>query len=164
MAYYNNSGKSARDVISEYAKGHNCTEETAAEYLTLAKKNRSRVPFYQMVQDEDGEETGEDVSRDDHWNYADILWNGIQAEAVQKTFARLDYREQALLEGRNAICMTCGRVSPLRTRMSFEDLAIRFEGSSASGAERAYRRAVEHLACLLAETGPVHVVCPVFFS
>ena len=104
------------------------------------------------------------MSRDDHWNYADILWNGIQAEAVQKTFARLDYREQALLEGRNAICMTCGRVSPLRTRMSFEDLAIRFEGSSASGAERAYRRAVEHLACLLAETGAVHVVCPVFFS
>ena len=35
---------------------------------------------------------------------------------------------------------------PLSTRMSFEDLAVQFEGSTASGAERAYRRAVEHLA------------------
>ncbi len=155
---YNNSGKSAREVISEYARGHNCTEETAAEYLALARKNRSRVPFYQTVQDEDSEETGEDVSRDDHWNYADILWNSIQAEAVQKAFAQLDYREQELLEGRNAICMTCGRVSPLSTRRSFEYLAIRFEGSSASGAERAYRRAVEHLAYLLAEAGVLHIV------
>lgn len=43
--------------------------------------------------------------------------------------------------------MTCGRLSPLSTRMSFEDLAVQFEGSTASGAERAYRRAVEHLAC-----------------
>ena len=54
--------------------------------------------------------------------------------------------------------MTCGRVSPLSTRMSFEDLAVQFEGSTASGAERAYRRAVEHLACLLTEAGIIHMV------
>ena len=56
---------------------------TAAEYLALAQCNRSRVPFYQTVQDEEGEETGEDVSRDDSWNYADILWNSIRAKAVR---------------------------------------------------------------------------------
>ena len=43
-------------------------------------------------------------------NYADILWNGIQAEKVQRAFEKLNYREQTLLEKRLAICMTCGRV------------------------------------------------------
>ena len=155
---YNDSGKSAKDVIAEYANQQNCTETTAAEYLALAQRNRSRVPFYQTVQDEEEDETGEDVSRDDSWNYADILWNGIRAKAVQEAFEKLDYREQTLLEKRNAVCMTCGRVSSLSTRMSFEDLAVQFEGSTASGAERAYRRAVEHLACLLTEAGVIHMV------
>ena len=129
---YNNSGKSTKDVIAEYANHQNCTEMTAAEYLALAQCNRSRVPFYQTVQDEEGEETGEDVSRDDSWNYADILWNSIRAKAVREAFEKLDYREQTLLEKRNAVCMTCGRVSPLSTRMSFEDLAVQFEGSACS--------------------------------
>ena len=155
---YNNSGKSTKDVIAEYANHQNCTEMTAAEYLALAQCNRSRVPFYQTVQDEEGEETGEDVSRDDSWNYADILWNSIRAKAVREAFEKLDYREQTLLEKRNAVCMTCGRVSPLSTRMSFEDLAVQFEGSTASGAERAYRKATEKLTLLAAAEGAVRAV------
>ena len=148
---YNQSGQSEQAAIQKYAQKNGCTEETAAKFLALAKQNRSRVPFYQTVQDEDSEETGEDVSRDDHWDYAEILWNGIQAKAVREAFEKLNYREQTLLEKRNAICMTCGRVSPISTRLAFEELAILFEGSTASGAERAYRKAVEHLACLLTE-------------
>ena len=155
---YNQSGQSEQAAIQKYAQKNGCTEETAAKFLALAKQNRSRVPFYQTIQDEDSEETGEDVSRDDHWDYAEILWNGIRAEAAREAFEKLDYREQTLLEKRNAVCMTCGRVSPLSTRMSFEDLAVQFEGSTASGAERAYRRAVEHLACLLTEAGVIHMV------
>ena len=89
---YNNSGKSAKEVIAEYAAEQSCTEETSAEYLTIARQNRNRVPFYSTMQDEDGEETGENVNRDDNWNYADILWNGIQAEKVQIAFERLNYR------------------------------------------------------------------------
>ena len=145
---YNQSGQSEQAAIQKYVRKNGCTEETAAKFLALAKQNRSRVPFYQTVQDEDSEETGEDVSRDDHWDYAEILWNGIQAEAVREAFEKLNYREQTLLEKRNAICMTCGRVSPISTRLTFEELAVLFEGSTASGAERAYRKAVEHLTCL----------------
>lgn len=137
---YNQSGQSEQAAIQKYAQKNGCTEETAAKFLALAKQNRSRVPFYQTVQDEDSEETGEDVSRDDHWDYAEILWNGIQAEAVREAFEKLNYREQTLLEKRNAICMTCGRVSPISTRLTFEELAVLFEGSTASGAERAYRK------------------------
>ena len=70
-----------------------------------------------------------------------ILWNGIQAEKVQRAFEKLNYREQTLLEKRLAICMTCGRVGSWKDRPTFEELAVMFEGSSTSGAERAYRKA-----------------------
>lgn len=50
------------------------------------------------------------------------------------------------------------RVSPISTRLTFEELAVLFEGSTASGAERAYRKAVEHLACLLTEAGVLHII------
>ena len=136
----------------------NVDEYKAVRGIAWLYNQCSRVPFYQTIQDEDSEETGEDVSRDNHWDYAEILWNGIQAEAVREAFKKLNYREQTLLEKRNAICMTCGRVSPISTRLTFEELAVLFEGSTAGGAERAYRKAVEHLACLLTEAGVLHMI------
>ena len=83
---------------------------------------------------------------------------GVRAEKVRKAFAKLNFREQTLLEMRNAICMTCGRVAPLSERASFEDLAIEFESSSPRTAERAYRRAVEKLTLNLVELGELHAV------
>ena len=154
----NESGKPKGEVISEYAQKEGCSEETAEQYLTVARLNRSQVSLYVTAQDEDGAETGEDVTRDDSWDYTAILWNGVQAETVRAAFEKLTYREQQLLEERNAICMTCGRVSPLSERKSFEELTVMFEGSTASGAERAYRRAVEELTVLLVEAGALHAV------
>ncbi|WP_251316210.1 hypothetical protein [Flintibacter muris] len=155
---YNESGKPKGEVVSEYTKKEGCSEETAEQYLTVAQFNRSQVSLHVTAQDEDGEETGEDVTRDDSWDYTAILWNGSQAATVRAAFEKLSYREQRLLEERNAICMTCGRVSPISERKSFEELAVMFEGSTASGAERAYRRAVEKLTALLVEAGALHAV------
>lgn len=155
---YNKAGKSKGEVVSEYAQKEGCSEETAEQYLTVARLNRSQVSLHVKAQDEDGEETGEDVTRDDSWDYTAILWNGSQAAAVQAAFKKLTYREQRLLEERNAVCMTCGRVSPISKRKSFEELAVMFEGSTASGAERAYRKAVEKLTVLLVEAGALHAV------
>ena len=95
---------------------------------------------------------------DDSWNYADILWNEIQAKAVAAAFDQLSYKEQWYLEKRNAICMTCGRVSPLFTQSTFEALAEDFEGTTASGAERFYRRTLDKLRLKLLESGLVHTV------
>ena len=155
---YRTSGENTKKTISEYAAEKNCKQETAAEYLNAAKGIRSRQSFYVSRQDEDSEETGEDVSRDDYWDYAEILWNGIKAEVIQKAFDALDYREQTLLEKRNAICMRCGRVSPMSSRSSFEELATLFEGSGTSGAERAYRKALDKLTTILVEEGILHAV------
>ena len=154
---YRTSGENTKKTISEYAAEKNCKQETAAEYLNAAKGIRSRQSFYVSRQDEDSEETGEDVSRDDYWDYAEILWNGIKAKAIQKAFDALDYREQTLLEKRNAICMRCGRVSPMSSRSSFEELTL-FEGSGTSGAERAYRKALDKLTTILVEEGILHAV------
>ena len=98
------------------------------------------------------------MTRDDSWNYADVLWNGIQAKAVTAAFEQLSYKEQWYLEKRNAICMTCGRVGFWKDRPTFEELAVMFEGSTASGAERAYRRAVDKLTELLVAEGAIHAV------
>lgn len=155
---YNEAGKSKGEAVSEYAKKEGCSDETAEQYLTVAWLNRSQVSLYATAQGEDAEETGEDVTRDDSWDYTAILWNGVQAEAVRAAFEKLTYREQRLLEERNAICMTCGRVSSISKRKSFEELAVMFEGSTASGAERAYRKAVEKLTVLLVEAGALHAV------
>ena len=159
-AIYNNSGKSRAEVVSEFAaqSGYKDESGSADELLTIARRNRSIVSLYRTEQDEDGEETGEDVTRDDSWNYAEILWNGIQAKAVTASFEQLSYKEQWYLEKRNAICMTCGRVSPLSTQSTFEDLAVDFEGTTASGAERFYRRTLDKLRLKLLESGVIHTV------
>ena len=54
--------------------------------------------------------------------------------------------------------MPCGRVSSWKKRPTFEELAVIFEGSTASGTERAYRKAVEHLTNLLVEDGTLRVI------
>lgn len=149
-----------KDAVTEFAKKYNCDLALAEEYLKVVRGIRNQQPFYMTDEDgeETGEETGEDVALDDTWNYADILWNGIQAEKVQRAFEKLNYREQTLLEKRLAICMTCGRVGSWKNRPTFEELAIMFEGSTASGAERAYRRAVDKLTELLVAEGAIHAV------
>ena len=147
-----------KDAIGEFVKKYDCDLALAEEYLKVVRGIRNQQPFFVTEQDEDGEETGEDVTCDDSWNYADILWDGIQAEKVRKAFEKLNYREQTLLEKRLSICMTCGRVGSWKDRPTFEELAVMFEGSSASGAERAYRKAAEHLTLLLVENGGVHAV------
>jgi len=82
----------------------------------------------------------------------------MEAEKVDQAFRKLSYRDQTLLEQRNAICMNCGRVSSMSTQTPFETLAALFEGSGASGAERGYKRAVEKLTLQLVELGQLHCV------
>ena len=153
MAYlYHNT----KDAVAEFARKYNCDLALAEEYLKVVRGIRNEQPFY--VTDEDGEETGEEVAVDDSWDYTDILWNGTQAVKIQRAFEKLNFREQTLLEKRLAICMTCGRVSSWKNRPTFEELAVLFEGSTASGAERAYHKATEKLTLLAAAEGAVRAV------
>lgn len=46
----------------------------------------------------------------------------------------------------------------MSSRSSFEELATLFEGSGTSGAERAYRKALDKLTTILVEEGILHAV------
>ena len=158
---YRENHEKTREAVKAIAEAEHCSEQAAEAHLATALKNRSRADFYPRTErDDDGNlfERDSDVSHDDHWDYASILWGWVQTEWVQEAFETLSFREQTLLEKRNAICMTCGRVSDWRKRVGFEDLAVLFEGSRASGAERAYQRALEKMMKHLAGHEAFHVL------
>ena len=158
--YLENQEKT-REAVKAFAEAEHCSEQTAAAHLATALNNRSRADFYPRTErDDDGNlfESDPDVSHDNHWDYASVLWGWVQTEWVQEAFETLSFREQTLLEKHNAICMTCGRVSDWRKRVGFEDLAVLFEGSGASGAERAYQRALEKMMKHLAGREVFHVL------
>ena len=158
---YRENHEKTREAVKAIAEAEHCSEQTAEGHLATALKNRSRADFYPRTErDDDGNlfERDPDVSHDDCWEYASVLWGWVQAEWVQGAFGMLSFREQTLLEKRNAICMTCGRVSDWRKRVGFEDLAVLFEGSGTSGAERAYQRAMEKMMKHLARHEVFHVL------
>ena len=139
-------GSTQSEAVDEFIKKRGCSEATARRFLKIA----------QLMLNSSSLENDAEASYS--WDYVDVLWDSVRAEKVREAFAKLSFREQTILERRNAICMTCGRVSPLGERASFEDLAIEFEDSSPRTAERAYRRAVEKLTLNLVELGALHAV------
>ena len=139
-------GAGQRKAVDEFIKKRGCSKATAIRFLKIAQLMLSTTSLEN------------DAEASYSWDCVDVLWDGIRAEKVREAFAKLSFREQTLLEKRSAICMTCGRVSPLSERASFEDLAIEFESSSPRTAERAYRRAVEKLTLNLVELGELHAV------
>ena len=155
MNIYHACNEKATKTIRVFAAQTGCTEKTATEKLKAAWEQRNRL-FPEI--DEEGEEESYEELLPDYWDYVDILWSGMEAEKMDKAFRRLSYKDQMLLEQRNAICMRCGRVSDMKTQVSFEKLAEKFEGSSASGAERAYKRAIENLMLEMVRLGQLHCV------
>ena len=139
-------GATQREAIREFVKKRGCSEAAAKRFLKIA----------QLTLNVSSLENDAEASYS--WDYAAVLWDGVRAEKVREAFTKLSYREQTMLEKRSAICMTCGRVSPLSERASFEDLAIEFEASSPRTSERAYRRAVEKLTLNLVGLGVLHAV------
>ncbi len=148
----------AKETIQAYTALANCSEKRAEELLNVARTDRNIVSLQRSIQEDDFQETGEEVAADETWDDFGILWNSDEERKVREAFQKLNFREQLLLEKRNAICMTCDRVSSLNTRWSFEQLADAFEGSRSSGAQRAYEKAVAKLTEELVTTGVLHAV------
>lgn len=157
MQLYTACHGNAEETIRLFSEKNQCSEETTAEKLAAAWRQRNRrVPVLLNDEGEGWEQADELIP--DHWDYVDILWAGMEANMVDKAFNKLSYRDQMLLEKRNAICMRCGRVSDMKTQVSFQQLAEDFEGTGAPGAEKAYKRAVENLLLELVKLGQLHCV------
>lgn len=150
---YNKARDSRKKTIAAFMEKTGCTKNTAENYLRAARNNRGIVSIYDTVLresdnkfdedfDEDtNEDTGEDLSRDAGGTYGAMLWDSSWGGAVRCAHNKLDYRSQVLVERHMAACMDCRCVLPMRRRPTWEDLAAMFEGSTASGAERAYKKA-----------------------
>lgn len=157
MQLYTACQGNTEETIRQFAEKNQCSEETAAEKLASAWRQRNRrVPVLLNDEGECWEQADELIP--DHWEYVDILWAGMEANMVDKAFNKLSYRDQRLLEKRNAICMHCGRVSDMKTQVSFQKLAEDSEGTGALGAEKAYKWAVENLLLGLVKLGQLHCV------
>ena len=150
--YYNSP-----NPISAFCKQFRCKPETAKAFLNLARGIRNRTTL-ELTAPDDEEGTGEDVTRDDSWDYPEILSADFLYKLVRAAFEKLNYREQQLLEKRQCICMDCGYVAPMKTQPGFDLLAEMFEYSSTSGAERAFQKAVDHLTEVLVKDGALHAV------
>lgn len=144
------------DPITAFCKQFHCKRELAEAYLNLARGIRNQTTLELTARDE--EDTGEDVTWDDSWDYPEILASNSLYKQVDVAFEKLNYREQQLLEKRQCICMDCGYVAPMKTQPGFDHLAELFEYSSTSGAERAFQKAVEHLTEVLVKDGALHAV------
>ena len=107
--------------------------KVARKLLDAARIMRNRFQPRLLDEEDDEWELADDLLVDD-WDYVSMLYDGMEAEQVDRAFRKLNYRDQTLLEQRNAICMHCGRVSPPGKKASFEDLATLFEGCGTSGA------------------------------
>ena len=150
---YGDCSGNAEETIRRFALQNDCSEKTAAEKLAAAFRQRNRRVPVQLNDEGEGWEQADELIPD-HWDYVDILWAGMKADM----FNKLSYQDQRLLEKRNAICMRCGRVSDMKTQVSFQQLAEDFEGTGAPGAEKAYKRAVENLMLELVKLGQLHCV------
>ena len=139
-------GSTQSGALREFIKKRGCSEAAAGRFLKTAQLTLSVSSLES------------DAEASCTWDYVSVLHGGILAEKVRQAFTKLSFHEQTLLEKRCAICMTCGRVAPLSERVSFDELAIKFEASSPRTAERAYNRAVEKLTLGLVELGAVHAV------
>ena len=148
--------KNLLDAAEQFAKKYNCDIEAAEKYFAEARAVHSREPLY--VESFDGEDKTIEIREGISYDYVEILWTGLHAKAVRDAFDRLPTEEQYYLEARNAICMECGKAEPLKNRLTFDQLGEKFEFTTANGAEKAYRRAVEHLALLMAEDNSIRVV------
>lgn len=89
---------------------------------------------------------------------SEIIWHEIHANAVRKAFDRLTPDEKEYLQRRNALCMKCGCARNIKYGESFDDLGAHFELTTAGGAEKAYRKAVDHLTRLLVEDNAIGTV------
>ena len=148
--------KNLLDAAEKFAEKYKCDLAAAEKYFAEARAVYNRESLY--VQNFDGEEKSEEIREGISYDYVEILWTGLHAKAVRDAFDRLPAEEQYYLEARNAICMECGKAEPLKNRPTFDELGEKFEFTTANGAEKAYHRAVEHLALLMAEDNSIRMV------
>ena len=137
--YHKHNGNCAK-AIEEFSQKAQCSTKIAQLYLDKVLMLRMRQDYSISYENDEGESSNEEIVEDTGWLEFGTLWNLYFNDNVQNAFWKLRYRDQLLIEKRNALCMSCGRIGKKKERSSYEQLSALIQASTDKGAEKAYKK------------------------
>ena len=146
------------NAVEAFMEKFKCRRKTAERFFQEANCLHRRKETILLDDEEEERDILPELAGEEEDDMLEIFWNGIHANAVRKAFDRLTSDEKEYLQRRNALCMECGCARNIKYGESFDDLGAHFELTTANGAEKAYRKAVDHLARLLVEDNAIGAV------
>lgn len=156
MAIYHLSGDNAtNDSMQRIANEIGLDTKTVQRYIAIGALNERRADFY-LQYDEDGEETGEDVTVDAASRPGKLYFREVLYAALYEAYDNLTYREQRTVAKHLGFCDTCWSVRkavlingeieyrPIRP-MTFEEISHSASRRSDKASERTYNNALEKM-------------------
>lgn len=156
MAIYHRNGDDSSDGgIQTIADEVGMDAKTVKRYIAIGALNERRADFY-LQYDEDGEETGEDVTVDAASRPDKLYFREVLYAALYETYDSLTYREQRTVAKHLGFCDTCwstkkavlinGEIEyrPIKP-MIFEEISHSASRKSDKASERTFYAAMEKM-------------------
>ena len=160
MAIYHQGGDNATDdSMQRIANEIGLDTKTVQRYIAIGALNERRADFY-LQYDEDGEETGEDVTVDTTSQPDKLYFRSVLYAALYEAYDSLTYREQRTVAKHLGFCDTCwftkkvvrinGDVEcrPIKP-MPFEKISHSASRKSDKASERTFYAAMEKMRKLI---------------
>lgn len=156
MAIYHLNGDDCSDsCIQRFANEIGLDTKTVQRYIAIGALNERRADFY-LQYDEDGEETGEDVTVDAASQPDKLYFREVLYAALYEAYDSLTYREQHTVAKHLGFCDTCWAIKkavqiggeieykPIRP-MTFEEISHSASRRSDKASERTFYAAMEKI-------------------
>ena len=156
MAIYHQGGDNAtNDSMQRIANEIGLDAKTVQRYIAIGALNERRADFY-LQYDEDGEETGEDVTVDAASRPDKLYFREVLYAALYEAYDSLTYREQRTVAKHLGFCDTCwstkkavlinGEIEyrPIKP-MIFEEISHSASRRSDKASERTFYAAMEKM-------------------
>lgn len=156
MAIYHQGGDNATDdSMQRIANKIGLDTKTVQRYIAIGALNERRADFY-LQYDEDGEETGEDVTVDAASRPDKLYFREVLYAALYEAYDSLTYREQRTVAKHLGFCDTCwstkkavlinGEIEyrPIKP-MIFEEISHSASRRSDKASERTFYAAMEKI-------------------
>ena len=153
--YHRNNDDCGNGGIPKIANEAGMDAKTVQRYLAIGTLNERRADFY-LQYDEDGEETGEDVSVDTTSQPDKLYFRSVLYAALYDAFDRLTYREQRTVAKHLGFCGSCwstkkavligGNVEYKAIKlMPFEEISHSASRKSDKASERSFSTAIRKM-------------------
>ena len=153
--YHRNNDDCSNGCIQKIADEVGMDAKTVQRYIAIGALNERRADFY-LQYDEDGEETGEDVTVDTTSEPDKLYLREVLHAALYGAFDSLTYREQRTVAKHLGFCDTCWSVKkavlingeieykPIKS-MTFEEISRSASRRSDKASERTFYAAMEKI-------------------